>query len=236
MVSTEDNNSSWMFDYGLLESVPVPGGDLPSLQTHFQWPANAFPEIGLSADFGDSLGSSDGLKEHGSRKRMKSGSCSVSDSKACREKMRRGRLNDKFQELSSILEPGRTPKIDKAIILSDAVRMVNQLRDEARKLKESHDVLQDKMNELKAEKNELRDEKQKLKAEKEKLEQQMKGLHTQPGFLPSSVIPSPFAGPGQFFGGKMVPFVGYPGVPMWQFTPPAAVDTTQDHVLHSPVA
>lgn len=55
----------------------------------------------------------------------------------------------RFQELSSILEPGRTPKTDKAIILSNAIRMVNQLRDEAKKLKESHDALQDKLNELK---------------------------------------------------------------------------------------
>lgn len=39
--------------------------------------------------------------------------------------------------------------MDKAVILSDAVRMVNQLRDEAKKLKESHEVLQDKINELK---------------------------------------------------------------------------------------
>lgn len=149
--------------------------------------------------------------------------------------MRRDRLNDRFQELSSILEPGRPPKMDKAAILSDAVRMVNQLRDEAKKLKKSHEVLQDKINELKAEKNELRDEKQRLKAEKEKLEHQMKTVHTQSGFLPSAV-PAPFAGPGQVFGGKMVPFMGYPGVPMWQFTPPATVDTTQDHVFHSPVA
>lgn len=44
MASTEENNSSWMFDYELLDSVPVPGCDLPSLQTHFQWPANAFPD------------------------------------------------------------------------------------------------------------------------------------------------------------------------------------------------
>lgn len=55
----------------------------------------------------------------------------------------------RFQELSSILEPGRTSKTDKAIILSDCIRMVNQLREEARKLKDSHDILQDKMNELK---------------------------------------------------------------------------------------
>ncbi|KAL8104046.1 hypothetical protein AgCh_028324 [Apium graveolens] len=95
--------------------------------------------------------------------------------------------------------------MDKCVILSDAVRMVNQLRDEAKKLKESHEDLQDKINELK------------------------------PDFLPSPV-PSPYPGPGQFFGGKMVSFMGYPGVPIWQFTPLAAVDTTQDHVLHSPVA
>ncbi|XP_074373085.1 uncharacterized protein LOC141713523 [Apium graveolens] len=77
--------------------------------------------------------------------------------------------------------------------------MVNQLRDEAKKQKESsREDLQDTINELKAEKNEVRDEKQKLKAEKEKLEQQ--GLHTQPGFLPSP-------GPDQFFGGETVPFI-----------------------------
>nr|WKV22683.1 bHLH15 [Bupleurum chinense] len=235
MVSTE-NNQNWMFDCGLLDDVPVPGGDLPSLGTGYQWPTHAFPlPTGLSSEFVDSFGNSDGVKECGTRKRVKSGSCNASDSKACREKMRRDRLNDRFQELSSILEPGRPPKLDKAVVLSDAVRMVNHLRDEAKKLKESHEVLQDKINELKAEKNELRDEKQKLKAEKETLEQQVKALHPQPGFLPS-VVPPPFAGPGQFYGGKMVPFMGYPGVSMWQFTPPAAVDTTQDHVLHSPVA
>ncbi|KAL8107820.1 transcription factor bHLH115-like [Apium graveolens] len=235
MVSPE-NNPNWMFDCGLLDDVPVPNGHLPSLDPAFQWPTNAFSHSTvLSAEFVDSFGNSDGIKEAGSRKRVKSGSCSASDSKACREKMRRDRLNDRFQELSSILEPGRPPKMDKCVILSDAVRMVNQLRDEAKKLKESHEDLQDKINELKAEKNELRDEKQKLKVEKEKLEQHLKGLHPQPGFLPSPV-PSPYPGPGQFFGGKMVPFMGYPGVPMWQFTPPAAVDTTQDHVLHSPVA
>lgn len=55
----------------------------------------------------------------------------------------------RFQQLSSILEPGRTPTTDKAIILSDAIRMVNHLRNEAKNLKESHDVLQDKINDLK---------------------------------------------------------------------------------------
>lgn len=52
-------------------------------------------------------------------------------------------------ELGSILDPGRPPKMDKAVILGDAVRMLTQLRDEAKKLKESKMDLQEKINELK---------------------------------------------------------------------------------------
>jgi accessory gene regulator protein AgrB len=52
-------------------------------------------------------------------------------------------------ELSSILDPGRPPKMDKAVMLSDALRMVTQLRGEAQKLKESKENLQEKINEMK---------------------------------------------------------------------------------------
>lgn len=73
--------------------------------------------------------------------------------------------------------------------------------------------------------------------EKEKLEQQLKSVNAQPGFLPHpSAIPAAFAAQGQAPGNKLVPFIGYPGVAMWQFMPPAAVDTSQDHVLRPPVA
>ncbi|KAH9803291.1 transcription factor ILR3 [Citrus sinensis] len=114
----------------------------------------------------------------------------------------------RFVELASILEPGRPPKTDKAAILIDA-----------------------------AEKNELRDEKQRLKAEKEKIEQQLKAMSTQPSFLtPPPAIPAAFAAQGQAPGNKLMPFISYPGVAMWQFMPPAAVDTSQDHVLRPPVA
>uniref|UniRef100_A0A2C9W8W5 BHLH domain-containing protein n=1 Tax=Manihot esculenta TaxID=3983 RepID=A0A2C9W8W5_MANES len=176
-------------------------------------------------------------KESSCKKRGRSESCSASSSKASREKLRRDRLNDKFVELGSILEPGRPPKTDKAAILIDAVRMVSQLRGEAQKLKESNSSLQERIKELKAEKNELRDEKQRLKAEKEKLEQQLKAVNAQPSFLPPpAAIPATFATQGQAPGNKLVPFIGYPGVAMWQFMPPAAVDTSQDHVLRPPVA
>jgi hypothetical protein len=90
---------------------------------------------------------------------------------------------------------------------------------------------------MQAEKNELRDEKQRLKTEKENLERQVKALSTPPNFLPHpSAIPAPFSAPGQVVGSKLMPFVGYPGISMWQFMPPAVVDTSQDHVLRPPVA
>lgn len=55
----------------------------------------------------------------------------------------------RFLELSSILEPSRQPKSDKVAILSDAARVVIQLRNEAERLKEMNDELQAKVNELK---------------------------------------------------------------------------------------
>ncbi|KAL5579166.1 hypothetical protein UlMin_011608 [Ulmus minor] len=212
--------------------------DLPALDPPgFPWPSHSFPApAALSVDFDDSLANSDGFTDDGSRKRVRSGSCGASGSKACREKMRRDRLNDRFLELGSILDPGRPPKTDKGVILGEAVRMVTQLRKEAEKLKESNENLQEKIIELKAEKNELRDEKQRLKAEKDNLDKQVKSLASQPSFLHPPAIPAPFSGAGQIVGGKLVPFVGYPGMSMWQFMPPAAVDTSQDHVLRPPVA
>jgi len=90
---------------------------------------------------------------------------------------------------------------------------------------------------MQVEKNELRDEKQRLKAEKEKLEQQVKSMNTQPSFLTHPpAIPAAFAHQGQAPSNKLMPFMSYPGVAMWQFMPPAAVDTSQDHVLRPPVA
>ncbi|EXB50945.1 hypothetical protein L484_021173 [Morus notabilis] len=239
MVSPE--NTNWLFDYGLIDDIPVPDANFSVSSSGFTWPVQPLNgSSAVSAEIDGSLGDSEGPKESGSKKRVRSESNGASSSKACREKQRRDRLNDKFVELGSILEPGRPPKTDKAAILIDAVRMVNQLRGEAQKLKDSNLSLQEKIKELKArvEKNELRDEKQRLKGEKEKLELQLKGMNAQPaGFLPPpAAIPAAFAAQGQAPGNKLVPFISYPGVAMWQFMPPAAVDTSQDHVLRPPVA
>ncbi|XP_034906408.1 transcription factor ILR3 [Populus alba] len=243
MVSPNDN-ANWVFDCGLIEDVPVPGGEQLCLESLDEtpngslWSSHSFNDTAfLSVEFNNSFENSDGLKEIGLRKRVRHGLGNAPGSKACREKMRRDRLNDRFMELGALLDPGRPPKVDKSAILVDAARMVTQLRDESQKLKESNESLQEKIDELKAEKNELRDEKQKLKTEKENLEWQLKALSPPPTYLPHPPpIPAPFSAPGQVVGSKLMPFVGYPGISMWQFMPPAVVDTSQDHVLRPPVA
>lgn len=231
-------NTNWVFDYGLIEDIPVPDANFTASVSGFTWPIHAFDgPANVSVETDSLLGDSHGPKETGVRKRARTESSGSSSSKACREKLRRDRLNDKFVELGSVLEPDRPPKTDKNVILIDAVRMVTQLRSEAQKLRDSNADLQEKIKELKTEKNELRSEKQRLKAEKEKMEEQLKAVSMHPGFLPSSPIPAAFApAQGQPGSNKMMPFMGYPGVSMWQFMPPASVDTSQDHVLRPPVA
>nr|GLL28785.1 transcription factor bHLH115-like [Ipomoea trifida] len=237
MAAPEEDGSNWLLlDLGF-EDIPLPGGKFAPLEPGYEWHSNAIlapapPSIRQDESY-VKFDVSNGCS---ARKRMKSGACSGADSKAQREKMRRYRLNDRFQELSCVMDPGKPPKMDKSAILSDAVRMVLQLRDEAQKLKESFEDLQEQVNELKAEKNELKDEKQKLKEEKDKLELQLKALNSRPGFLPHPPATAvPFPAPHQLVGGKLVPFVGYPGIPMWQFAAPAVIDTPEDHSL-PPVA
>ncbi|GAB2284644.1 Transcription factor ilr3 [Dionaea muscipula] len=225
---------------GFIEDINVTDANFHGTNSGFDWPLqtlNVPSNVGVEID--DVFADTEVPKESGSKKRGRSEACGPSSSKACREKLRRDRLNDKFMELASTLEPGRPPKTDKAAILVDAFRMVTQLRSEAQKLKDSNSSLQEKIKELKAEKNELRDEKQRLKAEKEKLELQLKNtVNTQPGFLPPppAIPAAAFAAQAPPAGGKLVPFVTYPGVAMWQFLPSTAVDTSQDHVLRPPVA
>lgn len=180
------------------------------------------------------------LHQIGVKRRVRDEACGEFKSKACREKMRRDRLNDRFLELSSILDPGRPPRVDKTSILSDAARVLAQLKSEAAQLKEANEKLQETIKELKAEKNELRDEKLRLKSDKEKLEQQH-----QTGFMPPHPIPlhpaathppAIYAAPGKPQAQKAAPFNAFSGVAMWQWLPPAFLDTTQDPKLWPPHA
>ncbi|KAI7724819.1 hypothetical protein M8C21_021017 [Ambrosia artemisiifolia] len=246
MISPE-NNTNWIYDYDGFIQPDDDANFTLSASSGFTCPLqstctlntlNASSSNHPSADLDGSIGDSDGHNDSRSKKRGRSESCSGTSSKACREKLRRDKLNDKFVELASILDPGSLLKNDKAAILVDAVRMVTRLRNEAQKLKDSSSELQEKIKELKAEKNELRDEKQRLKIEKEKLEQQVNSMNPQPTFM----APAYAAAAQGHVGNKLVPVISYPGMgmgmgmAMWQFMPPAAVDTSQDHVLHPPVA
>ncbi|KAL5784693.1 hypothetical protein ACOSQ2_007085 [Xanthoceras sorbifolium] len=165
------------------------------------------------------------------RKRARSGSCRQPGTKACREKLRRERLNDRFIDLSCVLEPGRPTRTDKPAILDDAIRILNQLRTEAQELKDDNKKLQEEIKSLKAEKNELREEKILLKADKERVEQQVKAMSiSSTGYLQ--------AHPAAYHAGmsKMPVFPSYGLVPMWQYLPPSSRDTSHDHELRPPAA
>ncbi|KAM0005992.1 putative transcription factor bHLH family [Helianthus debilis subsp. tardiflorus] len=221
-----DQNSNWFFDYAFMDDISA---------VAFTWQP---PVPALSTEVESSFIEFEGHKGTGSRKRLKCEAINECGSKAGREKMRRDRMNERFMELGSILEPGRPLKTDKTAILSDAIRMIKQLQDDAEKLNQSNADLHEKIKELKAEKNELRDEKQRLKVEKDMLEQQVKSINGgQPGYLAHpAAMRAAFAAQDQAVGNKLMPFVSYPSVAMWQFMPSSVVDTTQDHVLRPPVA
>ncbi|CAH8361436.1 unnamed protein product [Eruca vesicaria subsp. sativa] len=193
--------------------------------THFQQDQASCPVVEINSS--SSVGVvKEEFEEECSRKRGRTGSCSKPGTKACREKKRREMLNDKFMDLSSVLEPTRTPKTDKPAILDDAIRVVNQLRGEAHELKETNQKLLEEIKSLKAEKNELREEKMVLKSDKEKMEQQMKSMasFSSPGFMPSH--------PGAFHQNKMAVYGSYgyyPNMPMMPYLlPPSQRDTSQD--------
>ncbi|XP_052312800.1 transcription factor bHLH104 isoform X3 [Populus trichocarpa] len=163
--------------------------------------------------------------------RERSDLCSRAGTKACREKLRRERLNDRFQDLSSVLEPGRPAKTDKPAILDDAIRVLNQLKNEAQELKETNEKLLEEIRSLKAEKTELREEKLMLKADKEKMEQQLKTLA-----LPTSGFMPTYPAAYHAAANKIPVFPGYGLMPMWHYLPPTACDTSRDHELRPPAA
>jgi len=118
--------------------------------------------------------------------------------KADREKMRRDKLNEQFQELGNTLDPDR-PRNDKATILGDTIQMLKDLTSQVNKLKGDYTSLSEEARELTQEKNELRDEKASLKSEVDNLnnqcQQRMRLLYPWAGMEPSVVIGPPPAYP-----------------------------------------
>ncbi|KAG6538788.1 hypothetical protein ZIOFF_003916 [Zingiber officinale] len=233
MVGSDLNSKrgGWLIDYGgVKEDV---------LESGFLWDTRIVDDPSASSAM---LGFDVPLKEDKcsnseSKKRYenRAESCAVPGSKARREKIRRDKLNDRFTELCSIMEPGKPPKTDKFVILSDATRLVKQLRVEAKKFKESNEALQISIISVKAEKLELRDEKIRLKSEKEYIEHMLKGIDSTTQFV-TQPAPSTLHLASAPACTKTIQHPNYLPIGMWQWIPPAALDTSRDHVLRPPVA
>uniref|UniRef100_A0ACD5T9D9 Uncharacterized protein n=1 Tax=Avena sativa TaxID=4498 RepID=A0ACD5T9D9_AVESA len=235
-MSCGGGNNGWLLDYGLVEEE-IQGSD-------FIYMVDDPPVSSVILGF-DAPRRDDAAQDNsGAKKRPRPESSAQPGTKACREKIRRDRLNERFSELCAVLEPGKPPKADKVAILSDAARLLEQLRAEAQKLKTSNESLQESIKSLKSEKSELRDEKTKLKAERERLEQMLKGISSAAA-APPRFIPHPAAmAPPQFHpayahAGKFVPAyaAGYPPpAAFWQWIPPTSLDTSKDSAHWPPVA
>ena len=55
-------------------------------------------------------------------------------------------------ELSTLLEPGRTPTADKTVILANALHTLNELKTEAQQVTESNERLREAIKKLKVRK------------------------------------------------------------------------------------
>ncbi|XP_020968185.1 transcription factor bHLH34-like isoform X2 [Arachis ipaensis] len=79
-------------------------------------------EIDFSGGGGGGGGGSDVCQEKTRKKRHASSCCKVGTKAGC-EKLRRERLNERFCDLSFVLEPERPEQADKMAILDDAIRV-----------------------------------------------------------------------------------------------------------------
>ncbi|KAK9168315.1 hypothetical protein Syun_000455 [Stephania yunnanensis] len=221
-------SGEWLVDY--MDEIEATAG--------FLWPHQILGDDTVSSNdlgFGKTTKGEENCDDSCLKKRGRLKSCATLG-KACREKMRRDKLNDRFFELCSFLEPEKPPKIDKMYILSDATRHLISLRCEAQKLKETNDELQNTIKNLKAEKMELREEKVKLKAKKEQMDKVLKEMNMPSPFMPHFAYLTP--GTGFALNNKAVSYCMNftPRMAMSQWISPASLDTSQDHILRPPVA
>ncbi|CAI5494109.1 unnamed protein product [Closterium sp. Naga37s-1] len=111
-----------------------------------------------------------------SHKRQREEPSESNSNKANREKIRRDRLNDRFEELAPALEQSELARADRGSILVDAVRVLAQLRAETSRLRGSAEHMSEQIQDLKAEKSELREERARLLANKQQLEDEVRRL------------------------------------------------------------
>lgn len=74
--------------------------------------------------------------------------------KACREKARRTRINERFSELAKLCDP-EDPKTDKSSILADAIKIMKQLRLENGQLQQLNKFLEERAGQCEKERGQL---------------------------------------------------------------------------------
>lgn len=169
--------------------------------------------------------------------------------KSRREKLRRDALNDRFMDLSALLDPesGKPLKTDKASIVTDAARVIKTLREELARLSASLENMTKTNEEMTKERESLVADKAALVQDKAKLEHQ---LHC---FMSSMPFASPVVAPAGPYppapqAGALVPVGAVNGAVkpgqagmmpvMWSFPPLVVQSTTaeEDAKLRAPVA
>ncbi|KXZ41653.1 hypothetical protein GPECTOR_340g76 [Gonium pectorale] len=71
--------------------------------------------------------------------------------KACREKARREKLNERFADLARLIDPNGEPKTDKSTILTDAIKYVQQMTVENHQLRQLNKFLEERVSTLERE-------------------------------------------------------------------------------------
>jgi len=190
---------------------------------------------GLCDDEDDSKYADD-ADDNGKRGRsMESGTLSegAKKNKSKREKRRRDALNDKFMELSAVLEPGSVPKTDKAKVVVAATALIKKLRDHHHKLTEMIVKIQSEKTRQQEMNSQLIQEKTTLLHEKLRIEAQLQA------YLTSMPFASPLGGVVTSVGGKVT------AIPagIWAFSAPFPTPfleptnaEVEDVTLRAPVA
>lgn len=149
--------------------------------------------------------------------------------KSKREKLRRDALNDKFMELSSVLEPGSVPKTDKAKVVVAATALIKKLRDHHNRLTEMIVKMQAEKTRQQEMNAQLVQEKTQLLHEKLRIEAQLQA------YLTTMPFASPLGGVATGTAGK----TAVAPAPVWAFPTPFSEQPTseeEDVTLRAPVA
>lgn len=150
--------------------------------------------------------------------------------KACREKARREKINERFAELATLIDPGSAPKTDKPSILADAIKHVQQLRVENHQLKQLNKFLEERVAQYERERGQQLYQQSLMMQHGGLMPGLMQhGLHVPGGSLPPLAAPSM---PGSSMAGPSG-IHGHPTQPLLHSLHAAAAAHAAAHAAHA---